>query len=173
MEFKPPLYWIAFFLSLAVSDVTNALFHLSNLIHIVVSIERRKLHIISNALSSFLRTNSTGGFHYKWVTSEFKLISIDKRKLHLISTALSSFLRTNSTGGFNYKWSITATKLMLWVDLRHFSHQNWLREARPAQGSRPRVRANFRSKTEISAPQIPASTIDRTLAVPSPDRSPP
>ena len=55
---------------------------------------------------------------------------------------------------------------------RHFSHRNRLREARRAQGSRPRVRANFRSKTEISAPQTPASTIDRTSAVPSPDTSP-
>ena len=60
-----------------------------------------------------------------------------------------------------------------WVDLRYFSHRNWLREARRAQGSRPWVRANFRSKIEISASQIPASTIDRTLAVSSPDRSPP
>ena len=55
-----------------------------------ISIERRKLHMISTALSSFLQTNSTGGFNYKW-SKRFKLISIEKRKLHVISTALSSF----------------------------------------------------------------------------------
>ena len=65
MEFKPLLYWIAFFLYLAEDDVTNALFHLSNFTNILISFERRKLHMISTALSSFLQTNSTGGFIYK------------------------------------------------------------------------------------------------------------
>ena len=75
-------------------------------------IERRKLHMISTALSSFLRTNSTVGFNYKWSINAFKLISIERRKVHMISNELSSLSQTNSTGGFNYKWSITDAKLI-------------------------------------------------------------
>ena len=65
MEFKPPLINCLFSLSGSI-DVTNALlFHFSNYPNEMVSFERRKLHMISNAISSFLRTTSTGGFIYK------------------------------------------------------------------------------------------------------------
>ena len=60
-----------------------------------------EVHMISIALSRFLRIYSTGGFNYKRGENAIKLISIERRKVHMISIALSSVLRTNSAGGFN------------------------------------------------------------------------